>query len=210
MKLATALIAGCGLVWAAGACAQGKPVKLSVREQQRLETLVCQTQANSSAQRIKAFQFEASPGSDEDNKMALAARTSAKVECATHDQFNGQPMRYIDDCDLVDGEWDCSPHQLEILTQIHGRTVRMRPWGLTPAEAYTALKQVSGFGMFQGQPVDKAIGNSCDISKTRDPEIIELSCEAAMAISFWCPQAESTGCPRLLFMNYHQPAFRRR
>ncbi len=41
-------------------------------------------------------------------------------------------------------------------------------------------------------------------------KIIELGCEAAMTISYWCPQAKTTGCPRVLFLSFDEPAFKRR
>ena len=117
-------------------------------------------------------------------------------------------MRYIDECDLVDGEWDCSPPQLELLVDINGREIKMRPWsGLTPEKSYQLLKEISTKGSFQGESLDKAIGNSCDIAKNKDPEVIELGCEAAMTISFWCPQIKKTGCPRVLFLSFDEPGY---
>jgi hypothetical protein len=187
---------------------QSTPFSLSEREHNYLENLVCQSKYNLKANLIKAYVFDASDGSD--GKMALAARTSAYVECESHGEFNQKPMRYIDECDLVDKEWDCSPPQLEVVVPINGRDVKMRPWGLTPEKAYDLLYQISTKGLFQGQPLDKAIGNSCDIAKTKDPEIIELDCEAAMSISFWCPQAKITGCPRVLFLSFADKPLKRR
>ena len=117
-------------------------------------------------------------------------------------------MRYIDDCDLVDGEWDCSPPQLEVNLTINGRDIKVRPWGeLTPEKSYMLLKDISRRGTFQGESLDKAIGDSCDIAKNKDPDIIELGCEAAMTISYWCPQAKTTGCPRVLFLSFDEPAY---
>jgi hypothetical protein len=187
----------------------GTPFKLSTREQSFLEQRVCTAQYGLKASKIKAYAFGASAGGD--GKLALEARTSAYVECESHDQFNGKPMRYIDDCDLVEGEWDCSPPQLEVLVNINGREVKMRPWGgLTPEKSYSLLKDISLRGRFQGESLDKAIGNSCDVAKNKDPDIIELGCEASMSISYWCPQAKTTGCPRVLFLSFDEPAFKRR
>lgn len=187
----------------------GTPFNLSKREQTFLEQKVCGAQYNLKASKIKAYAFDARKATD--SKIALDARTSAYVECESHGDFMGKPMRYIDDCDLVDGEWDCSPPQLEVLVPINGREVKMRPWGgLTPEKSYALLKDISTRGRFQGESLDKAIGNSCDIAKNKDPDIIELGCEAAMSISYWCPQAKITGCPRVLFLSFDEPAFMRR
>lgn len=187
----------------------GTPFKLSKREQSFLEQRVCTAQYSLKASKIKAYAFGATAGSD--NKLALEARTSAYVECESHGDFMGKPMHYIDDCDLVDGEWDCSPPQLEVLVTINGREVKMRPWGgLTPEKSYALLKDISTRGRFQGESLNKAIGNSCDIAKNKDPDIIELGCEATMSISYWCPQTKITGCPRVLFLSFDEPAFKRR
>lgn len=187
----------------------GTPFNLSKREQTFLEQKVCGAQYNLKASKIKAYAFDARKATD--SKIALNARTSAYVECESHGDFMGKPMRYIDDCDLVDGEWDCSPPQLEVLVPINGREVKMRPWGgLTPEKSYALLKDISTRGRFQGESLDKAIGNSCDIAKNKDPDVIELGCEAAMSISYWCPQAKITGCPRVLFLSFDEPAFMRR
>lgn len=187
----------------------GTPFNLSKREQTFLEQKVCGAQYNLKASKIKAYAFDARKATD--SKIALNARTSAYVECESHGDFMGKPMRYIDDCDLVDGEWDCSPPQLEVLVPINGREVKMRPWGgLTPEKSYALLKDISTRGRFQGESLDKAIGNSCDIAKNKDPDIIELDCEAAMSISYWCPQSKITGCPRVLFLSFDEPAFMRR
>jgi hypothetical protein len=187
----------------------GTPFNLSKREQTFLEQKVCGAHYNLKASKIKAYAFDARKATD--SKIALSARTSAYVECESHGDFMGKPMRYIDDCDLVDGEWDCSPPQLEVLVPINGREVKMRPWGgLTPENSYTLLKDISTRGRFQGESLDKAIGNSCDIAKNKDPDVIELGCEAAMSISYWCPQAKITGCPRVLFLSFDEPAFMRR
>jgi len=187
----------------------GTPFKLSNREHSYLEHLVCKSPYGINASKIKAYAFEASAGGD--GKIALDARTSAYVECESHGDFRGKPMRYIDDCDLVNGEWDCSPPQLEVMVAINGRDVKMRPWGtLTPEKSYTLLKDISTRGRFQGESLDKAIGNSCDVARNKDPDIIELGCEATMSISYWCPQANTTGCPRVLFLSFDEPAFKRR
>ncbi|MFO1389637.1 hypothetical protein [Cellvibrio sp.] len=187
----------------------GTPFNLSKREQTFLEQKVCGAQYNLKASKIKAYAFDARKATD--SKIALDARTSAYVECESHGDFMGKPMRYIDDCDLVDGEWDCSAPQLEVLVPINGREVKMRPWGgLTPEKSYALLKDISTRGRFQGESLDKAIGNSCDIAKNKDPDIIELGCEAAMSISYWCPQSKITGCPRVLFLSFDEPAFMRR
>ncbi len=187
----------------------GTPFKLSTREYSFLEQKVCTTQYGLKASKIKAYAFgERAAG---DGKIALKARTSAYVECESHGQFNGKPLRYIDDCDLVDGEWDCSPPQLEVNLTINGRDIKVRPWGeLTPEKSYMLLKDISRRGTFQGESLDKAIGDSCDIAKNKDPDIIELGCEAAMTISYWCPQAKTTGCPRVLFLSFDEPAYIRR
>jgi hypothetical protein len=187
----------------------GTPFNLSKREQSFLEQKVCGAQYNLKASKIKAYAFEGRAESD--SKIALAARTSAYVECESHGEFMGRPMRYIDDCDLVEGEWDCSAPQLEVTVPINGRDVKMRPWGkLTPEKSYELLKDISTRGQFQGESLDKAIGNSCDIAKNKDPDIVELGCEAAMSISYWCPQSKITGCPRVLFLSFDEPAFMRR
>lgn len=187
----------------------GTPFKLSKREYSFLEQKVCGAQYNLKAGKIKAFAFAARKATD--SKIALEARTNAYVECESHGDFMGKPMHYIDDCDLVEGEWDCSPPQLEVIVPINGRDVKMRPWGgLTPEKSYALLKDISTRGRFQGESLDKAIGNSCDIAKNKDPDIIELGCEAAMSISYWCPQTKLTGCPRVLFLSFDEPAFMRR
>ncbi len=186
----------------------GTPFNLSKREQSFLEQKVCGPY-DLKASKIKAYAFDARAKTD--SKIALAARTSAYVECESHGDFMGKPMRYIDDCDLVEGEWDCSPPQLETLVPINGREVKMRPWGgLTPEKSYALLKDISARGRFQGESLDKAIGNSCDIAKNKDPDIVELGCEATMSISYWCPQTKITGCPRVLFLSFDEPAFMRR
>jgi hypothetical protein len=186
--------------------AKGTPFTLSHSEQTYLEHLVCQAHYSLKASKIKAYAFEASAGGD--GKIALEARTSAYVECESHGDFMGKPMHYIDDCDLVDGEWDCSPPQLEVMVTINHRDIKMRPWGgLTPEKSYALLQDISTRGQFQGESLDKAIGNSCDIAKNKDPDIIELGCEAAMSISYWCPQTKLTGCPRVLFLSFDQPAY---
>lgn len=196
-------------VSALAADAGGTPFKLSKREYSFLEQKVCGAQYNLKAGKIKAFAFEARKATD--GKIGLEARTNAYVECESHGDFMGKPMRYIDDCDLVEGEWDCSPPQLEVIVPINGRDVKMRPWGgLTPEKSYALLKDISTRGRFQGESLDKAIGNSCDIAKNKDPDIIELGCEAAMSISYWCPQTKLTGCPRVLFLSFDEPAFMRR
>ncbi|GGY88000.1 hypothetical protein GCM10011613_36290 [Cellvibrio zantedeschiae] len=189
--------------------APGTPFKLSIREQTFLEQKVCGAQYNLKASKIKAYAFEARKATD--GKIGLEARTNAYVECASHGDFMGKPMHYIDDCDLVDGEWDCSPPQLEVVVPINGRDVKMRPWGgLTPEKSYALLKDISTRGRFQGESLDKAIGNSCDIAKNKDPDIVELGCEATMSISYWCPQTKITGCPRVLFLSFDEPALMRR
>jgi hypothetical protein len=187
----------------------GTPFTLSTREHSFLEQKVCTANYGLKASKIKAYAFGERAGGD--GKIALQARTSAYVECESHGAFNGKPMHYIDDCDLVEGEWDCSPPQLEVMVDINGRAVKMRPWGgLTPEKSYSLLQDISARGRFQGESLDKAIGNSCDIAKNKDPEIIELGCEAAMTISYWCPQTKLTGCPRVLFLSFDEPAFKRR
>ncbi len=194
---------------ASAADAGGTPFKLSTREHNFLEQKVCTAAYGLKASKIKAYAFGTRTAGD--GKIALEARTSAYVECESHGAFNGKPMHYIDDCDLVDGEWDCSPPQLEVLVDINGRELKMRPWsGLTPEKSYELLKDISTRGRFQGESLDKAIGNSCDVAKNKDPEIIELGCEATMSISYWCPQTKITGCPRVLFLSFDEPAFKRR
>lgn len=189
--------------------AGGTPFKLSTREHNFLEQRVCTANYGLKASKIKAYAFGSRAGGD--GKIALEARTSAYVECESHGVFKGKPMHYIDDCDLVDGEWDCSPPQLEVLVDINGRELKMRPWGgLTPEKSYELLKDISVRGTFQGESLDRAIGNSCDVAKNKDPEIIELGCEAIMTISYWCPQIKITGCPRVLFLSFDEPAFKRR
>ncbi len=192
---------------AKAADAGGTAFKLSTREHTFLEQKVCGPY-ELKASKIKAYAFAARPQTD--TKIGLEARTSAYVECASHGDFMGKPMHYIDDCDLVDGEWDCSPPQLEVAVSINGRDVKMRPWGMPPAKAYTLLKDISKRGGFQGESLDKAIGNSCDIALNKDPDIVELGCEATMSISYWCPQRKITGCPRVLFLSFDEPAFKRR
>lgn len=187
----------------------GTPFKLSTREHNFLEQKVCSANYGLKASKIKAYAFGSRTAGD--GKIALEARTSAYVECESHGVFNGKPMHYIDDCDLVEGEWDCSPPQLEVLVDINGRELKMRPWsGLTPEKSYELLKDISARGRFQGESLDRAIGNSCDVAKNKDPEIIELGCEATMSISYWCPQTKITGCPRVLFLSFDEPAFKRR
>lgn len=194
---------------ASAADAGGTPFKLSKREYSFLEQKVCGTQYNLKAGKIKAYALDARKQTE--TKIGLEARTSAYVECESHGDFMGKPMHYIDDCDLVDGEWDCSPPQLEVVVPINGRDVKMRPWGkLTPEKSYSLLKDISTRGRFQGESLDKAIGNSCDIANNKDPDIIELGCEASMSISYWCPQTKITGCPRVLFLSFDEPAFKRR
>jgi hypothetical protein len=195
--------------WASAlqAASEGTPIKLSKSERNRLEALGCLSQGVT-AERISAYKFEASKGVN--SRPDLPARTSAYVECKAHGQVYNKPLRYVDDCDKIDGEWDCSPPQLEIPVTINGRDVKMRPWGLTPEKAHDLLKHLGTMQMFQGESIDKAIGNSCDVSKTKDPEEIEFSCEAAMALSFRCPLAEQTGCPRLLYLTFDKPAYLRR
>lgn len=191
-------------IWAAG---EGKPIKLSKAERNRLEALGCMSQGVT-AERISAYKFEASKGIN--GKPDLEARTSAYVECTAHGQVYNKPLRYVDDCDKVDGEWDCSAPQQQLLVTINGREVKMRPWGIAPEKAHDLLKHLGTMKMFQGESIDKAIGNSCDVSKTKDPNEVEISCEAAMALSFWCPRAEETGCPRLLYLTFDKPAYLRR
>jgi len=184
----------------------GIPFKLSKREQSFLEQRACTGQYGLKASKIRAYVFGARAATD--NKIGLEARTSAYVECESHGDFMGKPMHYIDDCDLVEGEWDCSPSQLEVIVPINGRDVKMRPWGgLTPEKSYALLKDISARGRFQGESLDKAIGNSCDVAKNKDPDIIELGCEASMSISYWCPQTKLTGCPRVLFLSFDEPAY---
>lgn len=196
-------------LWTAGlqAAGEGTPIKLSSSERHRLEALGCMSQGVT-AERISAYQFEASKGVN--GKPDLAARTSAYVECTAHGQVYNKPLRYVDDCDKVEGEWDCSAPQQQLLVTINGREVKMRPWGIAPEKAHDLLKHLGSLQMFQGESIDKAIGNSCDVSKTKDPEEIEISCEAAMALSFRCPLAEQTGCPRLLYLTFDKPAYLRR
>ena len=200
------------LGWAGWASATeppaGTPVKLSKREYSFLENRVCHANAEVPASKIKAYKFAASPGGD--GKMALAKRTSAYVECEPHGVFHNRPMRYVDDCDRVEGEWDCSPPQLEVVSFVKGREVRLRPWGLPPEEADLLLQKVGTLALFQGESIDEAIGDSCDIAKTKDPDVIELGCKASMAISFWCPQIQKTGCPRMLYLSFDEPFFKRR
>jgi hypothetical protein len=184
------------------------PYKLSAQEKLRLENLACQGPFGIAAKTIKAYNFTAS--FDENGQMTLPARTSAYVECEPHNTFNQRPMRYIDDCDLVDNVWDCSVPQLEILVDIKGRDVKLRPWQIPHEKAHDLLKTIGAKGLFQGEALDKAIGNSCDMAKNKDPDIIELQCEATMSISFWCPQAKLTGCPRVLFLSFSEPAWRRK
>lgn len=207
--IAIALIVSFCTGSAFAADAGGTPFKLSTREHSFLEQRVCTASYGLKASKIRAYAFGASTGGD--NKVALEARTSAYVECESHGDFMGKPMHYIDDCDLVDGEWDCSPPQLEVLVTINKRELKMRPWGgLTPEKSYELLKDISLRGSFQGESLDKAIGNSCDIARNKDPEIIELGCAATMSISYWCPQTKITGCPRVLFLSFDEPAFKRR
>jgi|GEM_PF-711570 len=185
----------------------GTPFNLSKRDYNYLEYRVCKSAYNVNASKIKAFAFQASAATDTSGP--LDARTSAYVECEAHDQFLSKPARYVDECDLIQGEWDCSPPQLEIVVDLYGREVKMRPWGLTPAKSYSILKEVSRKGLFQGESLDRAIGKSCDVAKTKDPDVVELSCEALMTISYWCPQAATTGCPRILFLSFDQPPLKR-
>lgn len=210
MAKLTALIALIAAAYTASTYAAsdslGTPFKLSPRDYSFLEQKVCGAQDNLKASKIKAYSLPARAAGD--GKIALKARTSAYVECESHGQFNGKPMRYIDDCDLVDGAWDCSPPQLEITLGINGRDIKVRPWGkLTPEKSYLLLKDLSRRGRFQGESLDSAIGGSCDIAQHKDPDIIELGCAAAMTISYWCPQAKTTGCPRVLFLSFDQPAY---
>ena len=172
----------------------GKPVKLSKQEKNQLEYTVCKSPFNLRAKKINAFRFN--------DLIAEQKRTLALVECESHGTFNNKPMRYVDDCDFVNNEWICSPPQLEILIAINGRDVKMRPWGLTPEVATDTLTTISSMGFFQGHSLDKSIGSSCDVSKTKDPEIMELKCDAVIGISFWCPQTQITGCPRVLFVSH--------
>lgn len=209
LSIAAALAFSFCLAPAFAADTGGTPFTLSKREHSFLEQKVCGAQYNLKASKIKAYAFESRKATD--SKIALEARTSAYVECESHGDFMGKPMHYIDDCDLVDGEWDCSPPQLEVVVSINNRDVKMRPWGgLTPEKSYSLLKDISLRGRFQGESLDKAIGSSCDIAKNKDPDIIELGCEAAMSISYWCPQTKLTGCPRVLFLSFDEPAYMRR
>jgi len=199
-----------GLVGEVAAVEQpgGSPVTLSKREYSFLENRVCHANAEVAASKIKAYKFAATPGGD--GKIALAARTSAYVECEPHGQFHNRPMRYVDDCDLVEGEWDCSSPQLEVLSFVKGREVKLRPWSMPPEEADLLLQKVGTLALFQGESIDEAIGDSCDLAKTKDPEVIELGCKATMAISFWCPQIQKTGCPRMLYLSFEEPSYKRR
>lgn len=186
----------------------GVAIKLSKREYSFLENRVCHANAEVAAAKIKAYKFAATAGGD--GKLALAKRTSAYVECEAHGQFNGRPMRYVDDCDLIEGEWDCSPPQLEVVSSVKGREIRLRPWSMPPEEADVLLQKVGTIAYFQGESIDEALGDSCDIAKTKDPEVVELGCKATMAISFWCPQIQKTGCPRMLYLSFEEPYFKRR
>jgi hypothetical protein len=132
-------------------------------------------------------------------------RTLAYVTCQSHGSFNNKPMRYIDDCDLIDHHWNCSAPQLEVLVSVKDRDIKLRPWHLTPETASQLLLSIRQKGYFQGLSLDEAIGSSCDVSKTKDPDIIELKCQSVIGISYWCPQTQLTGCPRILFVGPESP-----
>ena len=186
----------------------GKPAKISAGEKSQIEQQVCRANFNLNAKKVEAFKFRELEASNSND--IPAERTLAFVECEPHAQFNNKDMRYIDDCDLVDGLWSCSKPQLEVLVDINGREVKMRPWGITPEKAYTTLKAVSKAGFFLGLSLDKAIGTSCDVSKKpKDPDEIEVSCNNTIQVSYWCPQAKTTGCPRILSISMEPIALRR-
>src|SRR4051812_2800495 len=100
----TALMFAFCSVSASAAEVGGTPFNLSKREISHLENRVCFAPYGLKVGKIKAYAFEARAKTD--SKIGLAARTSAYVECESHGDFMGKPMRYIDDCDLIDGEWD--------------------------------------------------------------------------------------------------------
>jgi hypothetical protein len=175
----------------------GAPVTLSEGEKSQLEYMVCKSNYNLNANKINAFTFRDTKTTESNNN----SRTLARVECESHGQVNNKPMRYIDECDFSEKKWTCPEPQLEIIVTINGRDVKMRPWKLTPEAATGLLNSINARGYFQGESLDKAIGSSCDVSKTKDPEIMELACDAVIRISFWCPQNQITGCPRILFVS---------
>ena len=177
----------------------GDPVTLSEGEKNQLEYMVCKSNYNLNANKINAFTFRDTK-TTEPNKLPNL-RTLARVECESHGQVNNKPMRYIAACDFIEKEWICPKPQLEIIITINGRDVKMRPWGLTPEAATSLLKNINARGYFQGESLDKSIGSSCDISKTKDPEVMELACDAVIRLSFWCPQQQLSGCPRILFVS---------
>lgn len=193
----------CGLLlWVSGVNAainNGAPIKLTGADRSELEDLACKSRYNLAANKVNAFRFSNATTTDGTS----AKRILALVECKAHDEFNGKPIHYIDDCDLIDNRWLCSQPQLEIPLEFNGRTVKMRPWGLTPERAQHLLTSIAKLGYFQGESLDKAIGSSCDVSNTKDPEVMELQCDAVIGVSFWCPQQSLTGCPRVLFVNHN-------
>lgn len=185
--------------YASAAITGGVPVTLSEGEKNQLEYMVCKSNYGLNANKINAFTFRDTK-TTELNKLPNL-RTLARVECESHGQVNNKPMRYVDDCDFIENEWICSVPKLEIIITINGRDVKMRPWGLTPEAATSLLNSINARGYFQGESLDKAIGSSCDISKTKDPEVMELACDAVISLSFWCPQNQISGCPRILFVS---------
>jgi hypothetical protein len=186
--------------YASAAITGGAPVTLSEGEKNQLEYMVCTSNYNLSANKINAFTFRDTKTTGSNKLPNL--RTLARVECESHGQVNNRPMRYVDDCDFIEKEWVCSKPQLEIIITINGRDVKMRPWGLTPEAATSLLSNINARGYFQGESLDKAIGSSCDVSKTKDPEVMELACDAVISLSFWCPQQQISGCPRILFISH--------
>lgn len=167
-------------------------VKLRDSEKVFLENTVCKSN-NLAAKKINAYHF---PATD-----SRAAHTSARVECEPHEIYPQGLAHYVDDCDLNGVDWVCSPPQLELNVKLNNRSVTLRPWSMAPQKAYTLMQTISAKGTFQGVLLDKAIGSSCDIGTTKDKEIFELNCDSLITVSYWCPQAKETGCPRVLFLS---------
>jgi hypothetical protein len=174
-----------------------KETSLPKLDASNIEQITCLERHKLNAEIITGYRFEylAEPS-------PLAS--DAYVRCRPHGKFKDNPIYFAADCHYLSKKWTCGESKLHISVTINNRKVDVVPGSTKHELAEDVLKKISRHGEFQGTSIDKAIGNRCEIYSGSDPEELRLKCELYIDISFRCPQAKTTDCPRVLFLSSDQ------
>lgn len=173
-----------------------KETSLPKLEASNIEQITCLDRHKLNAKSVTAYKGEYGDPSPH--------ASYASVQCNSHGKFKDNPIYFTADCHYLSKKWACDESKLHISVTLNNRKVDVIPRSIKPELAEDVLKKISRHGEFQGKSIDKAIGNRCEIYSGSDPEELRLECELYIDISFRCPQAKTTDCPRVLFLSSDQ------